>query len=182
MKIVKNLFSRFLSILPHRKSSVGHVPWQSSTGLTLIETIIYSALIAMILGGSFGVVYQVLRGTDWLMGEIVREQELSFIFGKINWSLVNIESIASPAQNSTSSVLILNKRDFAKNPIVFSFSSSSVYLKLGSDESLPLNNSRVLIESLVFGRESFSTSTAEVMKAKVSVKGQDYETYFHLKQ
>ncbi|OGY38676.1 MAG: hypothetical protein A2418_01310 [Candidatus Brennerbacteria bacterium RIFOXYC1_FULL_41_11] len=157
--------------------------WQKSySGLTLIETVIYSALIAMILGGSFGVVYQVLRGADWLSGEIMREQELSFIFGKIGWSLTNIESVIAPVQNSTSSVMILNKKNFAKNPIVFSISSSSIFLKLGTDEALPINNSRIVIEALVFGRESFSTSTAEILKAMVLTGGQEYETFFHLKQ
>lgn len=62
---------------------------ESGEGFTLIETAIYIALFAIIIGGGMVAAYQVIEGSDKLKIQTVIEQEANFILRKIDWAMTN---------------------------------------------------------------------------------------------
>jgi len=156
------------------KLSVSRFTFQTP-GFTLIETIIYSALIALVIGGSLGVVYPILQGADSLNKQIVVEQDANFMLSKIRWVLSDIENIVSPALlNSSSTVLSINKKNFSSNPVTLRLQSGNLVIQQGTGPEYVLNHSLIFIDSVVFERQSYAASSAETILASFEISGQDY--------
>lgn len=60
-------------------------------GFTLIESLIYIFLFAIIIGGGMLGVYQIITSTDRVAGGNSVEQEASFIMRKLDWALTGAD-------------------------------------------------------------------------------------------
>lgn len=119
-------------------------------GFTLIETIIYAALISVVIGGVLFAVYQMVESRYRLGAFVEVEEESRFLMAKINWALDNLDFISEPALNATSSVLTLNKLNFSPNPIKIYASGTQAFISYGGGESMPLASESVLVRDLIF--------------------------------
>ena len=56
-------------------------------GFTLIETLIYLALFAIVIGGGMVAAYQIIQSTEAGNNHVVMEEEANFLLRKINWAM-----------------------------------------------------------------------------------------------
>ena len=148
---------------------------KNQAGFTLIEVIIYSALIAIVIGGSLGVIYQIFQGADSLNKQIIVEQDANFILSKVRWVLTDIDSVVSPATiNSSSTVLTVNKKNFPSNPVTVQLQSGNLVIRQGSSLEYVLNHGSFFVDSVIFERQSYTASSTELISASFKIKNQDY--------
>jgi type II secretory pathway pseudopilin PulG len=151
-------------------------------GFTLIETIIYTALISIIIGGALVTVYQVLESNNALYNKIIVEQEANFLLRKFAWALSGVSAINLPVVGATSSVLSINKINFPENPLVFNLNATDIRLKRGSQEPVILNAQNVKITNLVFQHLASVGNGPEAIKINLTVDSQTFSTVIYLRK
>ena len=150
-------------------------------GFTLIEVLIYSALIAMIISGSLIAVYQIIEGSDSIQNKIIMEQEANFLLSKIRWALTGATAINIPTIGLASSTLSINKANYSENPIVFDLNSNNLRIKQGSGNPAILNNQNIAINNLIF--EHLTASAApEGLKISLTVNNKLFTTIIYLRK
>ena len=131
----------------------------NESGFTLVETIIYIGLFALIFSGIFVSIFPIFTGAERLTKNVAAEGETAFILAKIDYAL----SKTVTNTNSTSTIPVSADQLTIKNgteKFSFTGTSSSKYcgppplvckllmLKVGdTGEYAPLNAQRVPIEN-----------------------------------
>lgn len=70
-------------------------------GFTLIETIIYIALLAFIMGGALSATYNIIENAGRLDANVTIQEEGNFVLRKINWALSGASSFSTTAHELT---------------------------------------------------------------------------------
>lgn len=148
-------------------------------GFTLIEVLIYSALIAMIISGSLIAVYQIIEGSNSIQNKIITEQEANFLISKIRWAFTGATAINFPANGASSSTLSINKANYSENPIVFDLSSNNLRIKKGAGNPEILNNQNVAINNLIFEHLAANGSGPEGLKINITVNNKLFTTIIY---
>jgi Tfp pilus assembly protein PilE len=114
-------------------------------GFTLIETIVYLALFALVISGIVTSMYDLYDITGRNQSKALLQEEKDFLSAKIGMTLQNIDptKTISPAANSAGAFLSATSFDGTTNTI--SLASGQLLLN-----ALPLNNTNVTISNLVF--------------------------------
>ena len=81
---------------------------KTNTGFTLIETLIYIGLFALIISGVLASVFMILGNNARLQAKAMIQEEGSFLIGKVDWALSGIES-ASVSNGNTLQVSKYNQ-------------------------------------------------------------------------
>ena len=68
-----------------------------SRGFTLLETVIYIALLTLIMGGTLAATYQLLSGQGRASGHNTTQEEGSFLLGKFAWAMGQITATSTPS-------------------------------------------------------------------------------------
>src|SRR3990167_3594630 len=105
-------------------------------GFTLIEILIYLALVSLIATISIAAVYPLIDNYYRNQARLDIEGEANFLMRKINWGLTGAYSI--------------NKEGFPQNPIVFDIGNGDFRISLAAGEPIVLNNINVKIEKAEF--------------------------------
>lgn len=113
----------------------------NKSGFTLIETVIYIALFAIIIGGGMVATYQIIEGTDKVKIKTTIEQEANFILRKIDGVLTG----------ASSSSIAISPDELTIGGTTFSEDGGNL-----EKNGTPLNISSVKISSLLF--EEVSTN------------------------
>ena len=138
---------------------INHLSQKKDCGFTLIETIIYIGLFALIFSGIFVSIYPIFTGAERLTKNVATEGETAFILSKIDNALSSIitdsnGTITTPGGNQ----LVLSYNGTEK--FRFAGSTSSTYCvtplvcklitieKDHSGDAVPLNAQRVQFENL----------------------------------
>lgn len=140
---------------------------------TLIETIIYAALISMIIGFSVFVIYQIINVQERLKSKTEVEEEMNFVLQKINWALTGANVVNQPLANSTSTMLSVNKANFAQNPLIFDLDNKNIRLSRAGDGLAILNSGNIIVDQLIFQYLS-SSSAPESVKTTITLKSGVY--------
>ena len=155
----------------------------AQSGFTLIEMLFYALFITVIIGGSLGIIHQLLKNSDSLKSGIAIEEEANFILRKIIWVLNDVETVNSPAINTESNLLSVNKNDFAGgNPVIVVLAGKDITIKRGSGPALPLNGERFTVSSLSFElfRENSDPKT-DLLKASFLLNGKPFKLTWHIR-
>lgn len=144
-------------------------------GFTLIEVLIYSALLAIFLGATFAFISSILGTTDTLLerNELIASQE--FVERKLAWLIAGAINTVVPSMNSSSSRLQINVVSSTLNPSVFTFASTTgeIILKTGSSASTSITNNRVNVTK--FWVENFSNNqSTSTLKISLSLMSNIY--------
>ncbi|KKR55702.1 MAG: hypothetical protein UT92_C0001G0045 [Candidatus Curtissbacteria bacterium GW2011_GWA1_40_24] len=133
-------------------------------GLTLIETIIYLALVFLIITTATSAIYPIINNADRSQAWVEVENEANFIIRKISWAMNNVSTINSPAANGTLTVLSLTKNNFSPNPIVFDIDDGDFRMTLGTSSPVVISSGNVRISNALFKHTASSglPSMAEV--------------------
>ncbi len=120
-------------------------------GFTLIETVIYIALLSLLLSGTLLAAYGLLSGADRVNANTTVADEGTFVLRKIEWALSSIKSIDTPLAG-TSTTLTVHKTGYARNPITIRWNAarSSVEIAEGAGNALSLTTGNVLVTKLEF--------------------------------
>ena len=114
-------------------------------GMTLIEIIIYVAIISLISTAFIMISINMMS----LKTKSVSQQEINsslrFISQKINYEIRNAKSISS----TTPSSLILIPFDNARNPTVFDLNNGNIRIGFGSTGDCPVTNPCILNSNLI---------------------------------
>jgi hypothetical protein len=132
-------------------------------GSSLIEVLIYSALLAIFIGATFSFVASILGSTDNLLerNEVVATSE--FMEHKLAWLARQATGITIPAAGQSSSTIAFTGADSSLFPATFIWDGSAVLLSLPGVVSAPLTNERIIIPS--FLAEHFSSAqTANALR------------------
>jgi Tfp pilus assembly protein PilE len=114
-------------------------------GFTLIETLVYLALFAIMIGGIVSAAYLLFETNDRNQTKAMLQEEKNFVVSKINWALngVNPALSITPAANTSAATLVVTK--YNGTTVTINPSGSTVTFN-----GTALNNSNVTISKLVF--------------------------------
>lgn len=167
-----------------------HALCSKSRGLTLIETIIYAALLSILIGLILGVVFQITEGSKRLNSKVFVEEEASFLLRKIEWAVGGASLVNTPAASATSTTLSVETASAppSENPIVFAMDSGNLTITRGNGSPVVLNSTRVTVQSVEFEHIATSGEKPPGVSVHITLGGQNpadsrsYETTIYLRQ
>jgi prepilin-type N-terminal cleavage/methylation domain-containing protein len=113
-------------------------------GFTLIETLVYLALFALLMSSALTALYTILESNNRNLTKAMVEQEGGFLVGKIDWALTGVRHILIPAGGSSGNTLSVTKWDGSYgNPIVIKVESGTMTIQRGTNPPQVLHNENV---------------------------------------
>lgn len=133
-------------------------------GFTLIEALVYIALLSLVLVSVVTLMYWILDNRS--KTQVISEVELQSVLAidRISQSIRNATGINSPTAGNTASTLSLAMADANKNPTIIDLSGGVIRIKEGAGAVTPITTSRLTITSLSFYNVT-RTSTPGSIKA-----------------
>jgi type II secretory pathway pseudopilin PulG len=127
-------------------------------GFTLIEVLIYSALLALFIGAVLAFISSILGTTDTLLekNEVMANREL--VERKLNWIFSGASSVLEPVVASSSLRLKLNGSSTAVYPATVELSDGKLTLAIDGEAPIPITNNRVRVTQ--FTAEHYSSAQA----------------------
>ncbi len=132
---------------------------KNNQGFTLIETLIYSAIVTGFLTFALTISYQIINSSDRSTDLVELNENQQFVTEKIGWALSNISAINTPSSGNSASSLSVNRLNYGGNPIVISLSGGTVMFSTSSLSAVPLTNSHVTVSNLTFRNFNFDGKT-----------------------
>ena len=117
----------------------------NKSGFTLLETVLYIALLAILIGGGMIAVYNILEGAGRTRQAMYREQEAYFITRKI-------DAVISEATNISLSSPDTLVAQTDNGPVTVGIFGEQIYLTRGGTQNF-LNDVLVPATSLTFSEE-----------------------------
>ena len=147
--------------------------------MTLIETLVYLALFAILFGGAINASYNVLELGARNQTKVIVQQEGDFLLAKIDWVLSGVDTINDPAAGVSGSMLSVNKvmgLDPVTNlpiiePVTISFPSGDMvigYPNRPTPNIIALSNSNIKITDLNFEHVKSTSNDAEPESIKTT--------------
>lgn len=137
-------------------------------GFTLIEVLIYSAILTILLTGVLITFYSVINTSDSLRNQIELVENAKFLEQKLRWALTGTTQINAPGLGSTSDTLSI-ERPGAGSPLVFDLSGGVVRMASGSGDPISITNDFVIVSSLSFKNFSFSSETKNSIRIQANL-------------
>lgn len=121
-------------------------------GFTLIETLVYIALLSIIMGGALTAVYGLIEGSQKINTRTTIQEEGNFVLRKIRGVLSNTTSVTMPSPTTpTSSSLIVVLYDGSNATVRFNAASHLVEIQRGAGNPfVALTSTNVKAENLQF--------------------------------
>lgn len=160
----------------------------NNKGFTLIEILVYMALVSIVSGFVILIVFQITNIQDRLREKIEAEDELNFILQKIDWVLQDANVINQPAVNSTSTTISITKNNFSQNPIVLilNATSGSIGLSRSGGGYAEINSQNTIVDKLIFEHIGAINGAPEAVKTTIGVHSKIYskeiETIHYLRK
>ena len=115
-----------------------------SRGFTLIETIVYIALLGLLMAGVLGSVYQLLEGGASLNTKTTVQDEGNFVLRKIDWALTGALTVFIP----NASELSITKYD--GTTVDIQLSAGAVLMQANGTALLPITTGNVVVSNVQF--------------------------------
>ncbi|MDD5068283.1 MAG: type II secretion system protein [Candidatus Pacebacteria bacterium] len=119
---------------------------KTTGGFTLIESVVYVALLALIMGGVLPLVYQILQGSNTLSGINAVQEEANFVLHKIDWALGGISNILSSF--SDADTITIPRYD--GNQVRFRLNTDKIEMSESGGTYLPITTANVAATHLLF--------------------------------
>lgn len=127
--------------------------FKKNLGFTLIETVIYIALLGLIMGGTLMATYGLLEGVGSLGSKTVVQGEGNFVLRKLSWAFSDMSVAPTVSGSGCIQTVSVSKTGYAKNPIEFQRNAASSSIEIhegGSGAYLPLTTENVAVSCLQF--------------------------------
>ncbi len=131
-------------------------------GFTLLEVILYIALLAILLGSVVTASFEVIASSSQSKTEAMLFTEGDFLLSKIQRGLSMANTVNIPSLDGTSTILSFNMQNqLSYNPITFSQSNNSLVIRKSGGVSEVLNNSNIVLSNLIFFHSNTSKTKPE---------------------
>jgi type II secretory pathway pseudopilin PulG len=116
------------------------------SGFTLIETLVYLGLYAIIMSGALTAIYSIFESSAHNQAQAMVQEEGTYLIGKVDWALSNAASVQSPA--TTGSDLQITRFDGTTVDI----SQNGEAMQYAENGAAPqiLNNTNIGVTGLQF--------------------------------
>jgi type II secretory pathway pseudopilin PulG len=141
------------------------------SGFTLMETIIYIALLSIIMYGALVTSFELVDAAGVLQARATIEEEGNFVLRKINWAFTSLDAANPPVVGGGGCLqtLTIYKTNYSHNPIILHMKSTGEYnyiqIKEGASD-IPITTENASTTCLKFGLISGSpigvTATATI--------------------
>jgi len=144
----------------------------SKSGFTLIELIIYVAIVSIFMSGAIMFAWDIIYGQAKSQTHQLVNHNIRLVSGRINHEIRQAESITT----ATGSTLSLVMTDAARNPTVISLDQGKLMMGYGSGGSCPtsspcaLTSDKLTVTELVF--TDLSTTGTDHVRYLVTVESQ----------
>ena len=138
-------------------------------GFTLVETIIYVALLSIVTSFVMVVFYQLIGSNDQHRNRMEVDSEANFMMQKMVWAIIGASAINSPAINSTGTSLSIDKFNYGQNPIVFDLNSRNLRISKASSTGALLGSPRVFVDTIIFEHVGAVQSAPEGVRITLKV-------------
>lgn len=156
-----------------RQSRNGRATRSCITGFTLIEVLIYSALIAVFIGSTIAIAYNFLESGANTRSRVKLAEQQQFLRQKIEWVLRGASTINSPPVGSSGTSLSVNKSGSSENPFVIDLSSGVVRLQTASHGPLAITDPSIAVSGLTFDNFAFSQTTKNTVRVRATLTTTD---------
>lgn len=157
--------------LPHNKIN------KMKAGFSLVEVLIYLAILTIFITSSFLLVNYILENAEWSKFNIENQANIEFVFKKIERALLNTQTVNIPAPNSISSELSITQYD--ANSLIFSFRDEKIKL-LKDGKEIDLTNDRVKVTNFLV--EHYQINTLSTLKITLTLGNYpSVQTFFTIK-
>ena len=150
-------------------------------GFTLIEVLLYIALLTLLFGGGVIAAYQVIEAANRTNAGVMVQEEGHFLLRKIDWALTGVTTIVSPAPPPASGPsLTVDKAGVGV--ITINLASGRAQLNRGVG-FLPLTNDRVTIADLQFEHTDPDGAGGKpaAIRASFTINGNPFEITKYLR-
>lgn len=135
---------------------------------TLVETLLYISLVAILLTSLVGFVSILQRSREKNQTVTEVEQQGQAIMEIITQTIRNSDSINSPAAGTSAASISLNVYDAADDPTLFALSGSNITIKEGAAATINLNSDKVIVSGLTF-RNLSRPGTSGVIRIEFTI-------------
>ena len=132
---------------------------QGKQGLTLVETLIYTAIVAFTVASFLVIINNILVSSGRLNANLELTDDKQFIIQKLNWALSNVSQVNSPAAGGSGASLSIDKLNFGSNSVIIDLQNGLLHLKIGASSSAPISSDAVTVSNLNFEHNSTSNET-----------------------
>lgn len=151
-----------------------------NSGLSLIEVIIYLAILAIFIVSVFLLLNQSLNNIKRVRAKAEIAANAEFVARKIEWAINGAESINFPAVNSSSTQLSVNRFSAGFNPIIFTLSNDKITLSKAGGPAIDITNNKVRVNEFLV--EHFSTAdNPSTLKVRLIIENLTASMFFVIK-
>lgn len=145
-------------------------------GFTLIETIVYIALLGLILTGAVVTAYQLAQSSGSVSTNNTLQEEGNFVLMKISWALSGASSFTIPSANE------LTVTRYDGTTVEIRLSGTTVEMQEGGGSFMSITTSNVTVSDLVFTDIPASGTGPEGVTATLTAGGMTFTTTKYLRQ
>ena len=145
-------------------------------GFTLIETIIYVALLGALLSGAIVAAFSLSDGAEKNITALETKEEAAFIEDKMGWALRNATSVSVSGNRLT--IYRMTDDTFAAtgNPIVFYRANSKFLIQRGTASPVPLTDDTSPVSA--FGVSLKSSGHYRQVSVTFDISGETFATTY----
>lgn len=123
-------------------------------GFTLLEIIIYTALVSMVLTSVVYISQIAFQVRGKTRNALLVEENMRYAMTLITNYIRNANSVDSPSAGTTSGTLNLGFSDVAKNPTIITTALGKIIISEGASDALPITVDDINVTDLQFTRIS----------------------------
>ncbi len=142
-------------------------------GLTLIETIIYIALLGILMVGAISTVYSLIESGVATTGSSTTQDEGNFVLAKISWALSQQDSVLVPSSGFSNTLTLITEDGTS---VSMRKTGTVVEMRVDTGSYLPLTSLNVTVEDLGFAY------TNNVFSASTTIDGKTFEIHRFLRK
>ncbi len=153
-------------------------------GFTLIETVIYIALLGILLTGALVASADLIESAGKSNAHATVQDEGSFASRKLEWALTGLTAAPAISGSSCAQTLTLTKTGAQNNPIVFQYNSATkaIEMKEGLNGPNAVTTSNVSVSCLSFTNIPATGSGPSGISASFTINGVVFGVTKYLRQ
>lgn len=153
------------------------LPIKNNRGFTLIETIVYIALLNMLMTGVLLCVYGLIGSIESSHGKTMVQDEGVFVRQKIGWALADMSAQPTTGGSGCAQTVSITKTSYANNPVEFRRNTASNAVEMregGTGAYVALTTPNVLATCLSFTAIAAAGAVPPGIIATVTISGFDF--------
>lgn len=135
-------------------------------GFTLLEAILYTALLGLIMTGALMAAYSLVEGAGRTNSQTVLAEEGAFVLHKLQWATTGLSSISGPALGTCAGTLQVQK--IGIGTIDVRLTGSTTEIQVAGAGYVPITTQNVQVSGLQFCHLS---GAAEGVGASTTIHG-----------